>query len=1069
MADLLKFSSVRDVEAVPTEVTQAKGIYTHAVPEEEIIGSGQRASQQLSVSWDLTKKWPVSVWDVISELQPPPNPDIFLGGTPRQSSLYSELRSAAISNDVPSVIRICTDYVKRSKGSIRLPQPVNDPVLLPEDTSVLSIRDLSATTQYLLNYLAGAHGELRTEALQNIFGRIQDLPAYVTSSVRIELQRTSDTLLAFHMLKVPSTKALPLTTILRTLLTAFFWGKHQLDTQQSVARKQTPPKPPLRLLLKFWKQPIFLPEWAFKVDPCDAPRTATSWLQDSQLITQTAAVAKYRASQSSTQPPVAPATTSTVIARTEWPNQDIKRKTEGTSPSETPKTDDPCSCCDDYKPTCMPQNPCCADINYYVTDYFVLRDETYCYKAGDLAYIEVVAAGEERIRRHAIKKTTETSTEDETTTDTKEERDRQMTDRSSLQSEINNEINRSLDVTASVSGTGYKLDTSVALSRSDSEKVARETAIEVVDKAVSSIQTKVRKLRKERSLLEVDEINRYKFVNLTDTPRVTKYFWVTQQKKAQVYSLGKKVTVELLVPSPALLYEHLESKRQQLGMQRPVFPTVKVEGRSTDVTVETITETNYQSLSLLVGIYNPPVAPLSSISEVKTAQGNFDGNGHHWHVISTITPPTGYRLFRWDSQLLRTSMSDGPTTADAGAVVFYLKSEGAVCKKDLVAVSHIWEAEDGQAGPYELIGIAYGKGDYALRHTFEYKVTAAAVRQWKESIYGAIVTAYQEKLAAYNEALEEHKRKTESKIKGRHPFYNREIERAELKRAAIYMMCQNFEKNGRINLKSEPCGYPEIDREKAEKMGWDWYFWDRCIDWGLMNYVFYDYFWNPMCKWPEKFDPDEPDALFKAFRRAGYARIQVPIAEGMEHDFEYYAQTGMKWGEGGIPPLNPGDKRWRSVVEEIKHQRGCYQSDRPGYVDLTNPPQTPSTIVTIKDCDVYWDSDTDAIDYLAIENDIDREIFIDCVPYRIVAIAPHPQSPSYDSQPGHSMWWNFELERLYEVSDKPNRATKPKYAVGAKYVGAPFIFELPTELIWAGTTEDEQHKNCLPCYPLAKC
>jgi hypothetical protein len=1060
MADLLKFSSVRDVEAVPTEVTQAKGIYTHAVPEEEIIGSGQRASQQLSVSWDLTKKWPVSVWDVISELQPPPNPDIFLGGTPRQSSLYSELRSAAISNDVPSVIRICTDYVKRSKGSIRLPQPVNDPVLLPEDTSVLSIRDLSATTQYLLNYLAGAHGELRTEALQNIFGRIQDLPAYVTSSVRIELQRTSDTLLAFHMLKVPSTKALPLTTILRTLLTAFFWGKHQLDTQQSVARKQTPPKPPLRLLLKFWKQPIFLPEWAFKVDPCDAPRTATSWLQDSQLITQTAAVAKYRASQSSTQPPVAPATTSTVIARTEWPNQDIKRKTEGTSPSETPKTDDPCSCCDDYKPTCMPQNPCCADINYYVTDYFVLRDETHCYKASDLAYIEVVAAGEERIRRHAIKKTAETSTEDETTTDTKEERDRQMTDRSSLQSEINNEIKRSLDVTASVSGTGYKLDTSVALSRSDSEKVAREKAIEVVDKAVSSIQTKVRKLRKERSLLEVDEINRYKFVNLTDTPRVTKYFWVTQQKKAQVYSLGKKVTVELLVPHPSLLYEHLLELRQtrarlaQFGKAKPIVPSV-----TSPEDIDVLKHLSY------ISEYNIPQLPPPPQPEVlieKLLHGGYSA-GTGWSVATTITPPDGYVFGWWKTTTTALDQHASPMQC-----VFHLA--GTAMGLTSAPSTHPVITFDLDVSSEQDLGVAATNVRRVIASvTVAFRPSKATISAWKIVAFNAIMDSYYSKVKEYEDSLSEYLRRTESQIKGRHPFYNREIERAELKRAAIYMMCQNFEKKGPMNLKSEPCGYPEIDREKAEKMGWDWYFWDRCIDWGLMNYIFYDYFWNPMCKWPEKFDPDEPDALFKAFRRAGYARIQVPIAEGMEHDFEYYAQTGMKWGEGGIPPLNPGDKRWRSVVEEIKHQRGCYQSDRPGYVDLTNPPQTPSAIVTVKDCDVYWDSDAGTIDYLAIENDIDREIFIDCVPYRIVAIAPHPQSPSYDSQPGHSMWWNFELERLYEVSDKPNRATKPKYAVGAKYVGAPFIFELPTELIWAGTTEDEQHKNCLPCYPLAKC
>jgi hypothetical protein len=40
-----------------------------------------------------------------------------------------------------------------------------------------------------------------------------------------------------------------------------------------------------------------------------------------------------------------------------------------------------------------------------------------------------------------------------------------------------------------------------------------------------------------------------------------------------------------------------------------------------------------------------------------------------------------------------------------------------------------------------------------------------------------------------------------------------------------------------------------------------------------------------------------------------------------------------------------------------------------------------------------------------------------------------------------------------------------KHAIGAKYVGSPFFFVLPTNLVWIGDYDNK----CLTCYPLKPC
>jgi hypothetical protein len=119
----------------------------------------------------------------------------------------------------------------------------------------------------------------------------------------------------------------------------------------------------------------------------------------------------------------------------------------------------------------------------------------------------------------------------------------------------------------------------------------------------------------------------------------------------------------------------------------------------------------------------------------------------------------------------------------------------------------------------------------------------------------------------------------------------------------------------------------------------------------------------------------------------------------------------------------------------------------------------------------YWDPLLNAgaggIDSAAIGDDVDRQIFIDGLAYRIQGIVLNPLSPPYNISGPSAMQWIVTLERVFEGAASLNINTNTifpqhAHAVGAEYIGAPFRWEEPTQLVWLGDGQDK----CLPTYPI---
>jgi hypothetical protein len=330
-----------------------------------------------------------------------------------------------------------------------------------------------------------------------------------------------------------------------------------------------------------------------------------------------------------------------------------------------------------------------------------------------------------------------------------------------------------------------------------------------------------------------------------------------------------------------------------------------------------------------------------------------------------------------------------------------------------------------------------------------------AAHEVKVKAYQAALKAYEDALADYREAAAKIEAELREKLSVRDPFFNRIHEQKQIKRSVIYLMCENFSADSAWIERAEPCGLSEIDRHAVAERGYGWYFWDRLFDWKYMAYAFFDYFWTPICEWPERFDSADPDALFQAFLSAGYARVLVPVSKGMEQDFLWYAATLQKWGVSGEPPLDPDDPRWRNVLLEFEFANECAMTAREGHID-TVAPGDPSVLV--KGTDRYWDSLSGQVDSAAVAADVDREIYIAGEVYLVASIQLDTGSPPYTGN--DDMWWRITLDRPYAGAASPREL----YAMGAQAVAPAFRFEVPTELLWTGA-----HDECLPTYPLPPC
>lgn len=278
----------------------------------------------------------------------------------------------------------------------------------------------------------------------------------------------------------------------------------------------------------------------------------------------------------------------------------------------------------------------------------------------------------------------------------------------------------------------------------------------------------------------------------------------------------------------------------------------------------------------------------------------------------------------------------------------------------------------------------------------------------------------------------------------------------QLKHSALeYISCQFFDKKNGMRNKVKPCGLPQMDIPETAKFGKYVRFFEQAFEWKFMSYMLYSYYWSEKCSWEDKLKEEAQNGLFQKFLQSGYARITISVRPGFEALVNHFLATKEIWGGSGVPPLTGLGSL--PIYQEIKESKDNFNTDRTGYLTWDNgfTPALAKDEILLKGNDDYYDTTSPfAFNQTEADKDKDREIFIDCIRYRIVSIQ--------EINGEVVIKLDRELEHKDQADfDKRYLNKNIPWSTGALFIGAPWTYVVPTSLTWL-----KEKGGCLPCYPI---
>lgn len=234
----------------------------------------------------------------------------------------------------------------------------------------------------------------------------------------------------------------------------------------------------------------------------------------------------------------------------------------------------------------------------------VVRQRLVAYRPGEISHVHNILKGESKTREHKRTEQTEdtfsfTRTGSEETT-----RDVQSTQRFELKTEAENVVKSTLGVNANANVTyqstpviaSVSAGFSYTKSSDDTTKTVHNFARDVIDKAVSRIQEQTSSTRTTTVRTATEEHNQQVFDNKTGDGHVSGiYRWIDKVYEAQVYTYGRRLMYEFLIPQPAAFWADSVLRAYSAGIEvpqpplKPVYGTVTEPGGLTgpqDVTAE---------------------------------------------------------------------------------------------------------------------------------------------------------------------------------------------------------------------------------------------------------------------------------------------------------------------------------------------------------------------------------------------------------------------------------------------------------------------------------------------------
>ena len=458
-------------------------------------------------------------------------------------------------------------------------------------------------------------------------------------------------------------------------------------------------------------------------------------------------------------------------------------------------------------------------------------------------------------------------------------------------------------------------DSPVAGSQSQSSRQASNYSREVTSRSASKVTERVKKQVTLRKLREFEEKTGHTFDNsAAGGANVTGvYQWVEKVLRGQVFNYGRRLMFDIMVPEPAAFVQQAitGSSPVAMGLIKPAPFTLGIDN---------ISEWNYSNLAASYGATGIEPPPQLWVTVSKTFASRNPNPTTNVAIAVEQPLPDGYQAITgWVHHKLNTwaGASDWHVEVTVGT---------AAIRADTSVNPNGWPLSlNNEVTSIPISFTSFGVEAYSISVEATCVRTARAMQAWQSRTHDAILRAYQQRLAEYEERLANLLASTRITSLAQSPDENKKLIKEELKKSCVSVFTyQHFDSFGAVELSPE--GYVQVKLKDSEVQGGYIRFFEQAFEWEQMIYLFYPYFWGTKFFWLFKMRLDEVDPLFKDFLKAGEARVTVPVRPGFEKAVAHYLETGEIWD--GKDPLDITSETYLPIMKEIQ-ERDSVPERRP--------------------------------------------------------------------------------------------------------------------------------------------
>jgi hypothetical protein len=605
-----------------------------------------------------------------------------------------------------------------------------------------------------------------------------------------------------------------------------------------------------------------------------------------------------------------------------------------------------------------------------LAEYKKVEQYLCCYHPGEVSHIENILAKEYKERSTRRLRSAETTTTSTTETEREVLTDTTSTSRFEMQEHISEVLSQDQSFNAGAnarySNSVASVDLSTNFAFNKSKQSSNEQSVtfakDITQKALERVVQKVKQERIDKIREEFEEQNKHGFDNRQGINHISGvYRWVDKVYKNQIVNYGMRMHYEFMIPEPSRLHYYAKSGNSKVLIE-PVDPRKFLAGVIDPISdASRINEGNYRGWAAQFNAQvSPPPSEVIMIGKGYTkSQGENDGNAENDKCIADeIRLPDGYGLDsvfvagfckrNWVKRTGEVALSLDPASEVGVAVA-------DVCRhyKDCEPIKQNLFLQDTNDVSLE----QYTTGVPVTVHFYhiwsghvnvnlKLRRKPELYAQWQLDTFNSIISAYEEKLSAYQDRLAEEQAK-KGQLLGTNPGYYREIENTILKKNCISYMVGHANMGNVDYTKSDKFSEFQIMNDASM----DTYsakvkFFEQAFDWDIMSYTFYPFYWAFKERWVDLYNYENDDPLFRSFMRAGMARVFVTVRPGFEQAVAIYMETGQIWNGGQVPTID--DELYISLVEEMKTKEGV--------IEDTWESKVPSSLTLIQKDSVSLDA-----------------------------------------------------------------------------------------------------------------